>query len=76
LWCLPTVAGAASDVGSKSQSVGKGTLWQQERSIRQGAKEEGNEEEEVWHARVLWRGTDVSSCRQRSKRHVVWNAPI
>jgi len=42
----------------------RGPAWRREQDIRRRTKEEGDEEEDAWHARALWQGTVVSSCRQ------------
>jgi len=39
----------------------RGPAWQRERDVERRTKEGGDEEEDAWRARALWRGTDVSS---------------
>ena len=68
--------GVASDAGSDSRSGGKGTCVAVRAKHRAKDRKEGDEEEDAWRVRALWRGTDVLSRRQRRKRHVVRNTPI
>jgi len=70
------MAGVASDAGGDSQSGGEGTCVAARAKHRVKDKKEGDKEEEAWRVRALRRGTDVSSCRQRRRRHMVRNAPI
>ena len=70
------MAGVASDAGGDSQSGGEGTCVAARAKRRAKDKKEGNKEEEAWRVRALRRGTDVSSRRQRRRRHVVRDAPI
>jgi len=56
------MAGVASDAGGNSQSGSKGTCVVVRAKYRAKDKKEGDKEEEAWHVRALWRGTDVSSC--------------
>jgi len=71
-----TMAGVASDAGGDSRSGGEGTCVAARAKHRAKDKKEGDKEEEAWRVRALRRGTDVSSRRQRRRRHVVRNAPI
>jgi len=70
------MAGVASDAGGDSWSGSKGTCMAARAKHRAKDEKEGDKEEEVWHVRALRRGTDVSSRRQRRRRHVVRNALI
>jgi len=71
-----TMAGVASDASGDSQSGGEGTCVVARAKHQAKDKKEGDEEEEVWCVRALQQGTDVLSCRQQHKHHMVQNAPI
>jgi len=70
------MAGVVSDAGDDSWSGGEGTCVVVRAKHQAKDKKEGDKEEEAWHVRALWWGTDMSSCRQRRRRHVVRNVPI